>query len=180
VFHCGCPSLDTFQYSVWKYQQITTCLCKKFWPNELLNYQVAPESNIDKTCNQWCQLVLKLVLMPLVPCYTIVKEQTNWLENNKLYCQCYRQKSHFNQGTSTYWYGLSPVWRRICTLRDFFSVKRDPHWVHCQGFSPLWDLTCRFKFPFVLKLASQLGQAYGLSPLCRRWCTKNYWNKLII
>ena len=72
----------------------TKCLHKKFWPTELLNYQVAPESSIAKTCNHWCQpnpqLLLKLVLMPPVPCYTTVKKQSNWLESNKLYCQCYR------------------------------------------------------------------------------------------
>jgi len=78
-------------------QLITTKhLHKKFWPTELLNYQVALESSIDKTCNPWfqpnAQLLLKLVLMPPVPCSTTVKKQSNWLESNKL-CQCYRQEN---------------------------------------------------------------------------------------
>jgi hypothetical protein len=56
-------------------------LTRNRWVDEQLNYQVAPDVNIDKTFNYRCQpktqLVLKLTLVPIVgcPCLRLVRDQ---------------------------------------------------------------------------------------------------------
>ena len=83
-----------------------------------------------------------------------------------------------DRGHEEHWYGVSPVWMRLCSVKWCLLRKLTLQTVQLYGLSFEWIRLCSWRCDLVLKLFLQMSQENFFKSVCVNWCLLKLPDKL--